>query len=326
MPNQKPITKKTLTILCPVYNEEEALPLFFVRIHPVLNKLSQDYTVHLVFLNNASTDKSLYQIHAIRTKWPATYIITMSKNVGYQASLECGLKTATGDLFVFIDVDCEDPPEMLLQFAEKYEQGFDIIYGERVDRDEMLGIKKARKFFYRLLHALADEEIILDMAEFSFFTKEVRDAILRENTSFPFIRASIGRVGFKRFAIPFKRQKRIAGKTHYNLIKMSVFAIAGILSSSTLLLRIPIFMLPLWFLLLSALGIGYIATQAIWIAVTALLLFAGYIGTTAAFIALYLGRTYKNGLNRPNAFIDHTRSILQPASYEQRFETETLCQ
>jgi dolichol-phosphate mannosyltransferase len=237
----------------------------------------------------------------------------MSRNAGYHASLECGLQNATGDLFVFIDVDCEDPPEMILEFVEKHEQGFDIVYGERVDRHESRAMKGTRKFFYRLLHALADEEILLDMAEFSLFTKEVRDAILDENTSFPFLRASIARVGFRRAAIPFKRQKRIAGSTHYNLMKMSIFAIAGILSASTLFLRLPIYLLPFWLLTLLLLGIGYASTHAVWLVVAACLVFASYVGATAAFTALYVARTYKNGLHRPNAFIDRSRSILQPA-------------
>jgi dolichol-phosphate mannosyltransferase len=246
----------------------------------------------------------------------------MSRNVGYHASLECGLRNAAGDLFVFIDVDCEDPPEMILDFVEKYEQGFDIAYGERVDREESKAIKGARKFFYRLLHAVADDEIILDMAEFSLFTREVRDAILDENTSFPFLRASIARVGFRRAAIPFKRQKRIAGTTHYNLLKMSIFAVAGILSASTLFLRLPIYLLPVWILTLLFLCVGYVSTHSPWIAVAAFLVFAGYLGGTMAFTAMYVARTYKNGLHRPNAFIDRSRSVLQPARPESGVDAE----
>jgi glycosyltransferase involved in cell wall biosynthesis len=301
-----------ITILCPVYNEEPVIPLFWTRIRPVVEKLSERYVVHLLFLDNASTDRSADEIAKVRESWPATYLITMSRNVGYHASLECGLRNATGDLFVFIDVDCEDPPEMILEFVDKHEQGFDIVYGERVDRHESRAMKASRKFFYRILHALADEDILLDMAEFSLFTEEVRDATLDENSSFPFLRASIARVGFRRAAIPFKRQRRIAGTTHYNLVRMSIFAIAGILSSSTLFLRLPIYLLPVWLLTLLALGIGYVSTHSLWAVVAACLVFAAYIGFTMAFTALYVARSYKNGLHRPNAFIDRKRSIFQP--------------
>jgi polyisoprenyl-phosphate glycosyltransferase len=303
---------RQLSIICPIYNEESVIPLFYGRVLPVMEKLSEGYKVHLLFLNNASTDESMQQIEKIRQSWPATYVITMSRNFGYHASLECGLRNATGDLFVFIDVDCEDPPEMILEFVEKQEQGFDIVYGERVDRHESRAMKGARKIFYRILHALADEEILLDMAEFSLFTKEVRNAILDENTSFPFLRASIARVGFRRVAIPFKRQKRIFGRTHYNLVHMSLFAVGGILSASTLFLRLPIYILPFWILALLGLGVGYISNPSPWLALAAFILSAAYIGGTAAFTALYVARTYRNGLQRPNAYIDHSRSVLQP--------------
>src|SRR6266851_4248621 len=169
---------KQLSILCPVHNEEHVIPLFYGRIRPVLEKLSECYMVHLLFLDNASTNRSSHEIEKIRESWPATYLITMSRNVGYHASLECGLRNAAGDLLVFIDVDCEDPPEMILQFVEKHEQGYDIVYGERVDREEAEIIKAVRKIFYRFLHSVADEDIILDMAEFSLFTREVRNAIV----------------------------------------------------------------------------------------------------------------------------------------------------
>jgi glycosyltransferase involved in cell wall biosynthesis len=305
------MAQQLLTILCPVYNEERTVPLFFERIRPVLAKLSDRYSVDLVFLNNASTDGTMEEIEKVRQAWPATYVITTSRNVGYHASLECGLRNARGDLLVFIDVDCEDPPEMILEFAEKHEQGYDIVYGERVDREEPALLNSTRKLFYRLLYMVADEEIILDMAEFSMFTKEVRDAIVEENTSFPFLRASIGRVGFRRAAIPFKRRKRIGGSTHYNLLSMSIFAVAGILSASTLFLRLPILLLPFCLLALAGLGAAYIQTQSPVFALAGILIFAAYVGGTAAFTALYVARTYKNGLQRPNAFINHGKSILQ---------------
>lgn len=301
-----------LTILCPVHNEESVIPLFFARIHQVMRQLAGRYAVHLLFLDNASTDGTPQQIALTRDAWPDTYLISMSKNVGYPASLECGLRNAIGDLFVFIDVDCEDPPEMILTFVEEHERGYDIVYGERVDRDEPKLVKTARKMFYRLLRAVADEEILLDMAEFSLFTNEVRDAILNENTSFPFLRASIARVGFRRAAIPFKRQKRIAGKTHYNLLRMSLFAVGGILSASTLFLRLPTYLFPFWLLTLFLLGARYVSTHSPWIALAGFICFAAYIGGTIAFTALYVARTYKNGLQRPNAFVDEKRSHLQP--------------
>ncbi|MEI9986561.1 MAG: glycosyltransferase family 2 protein [Aliidongia sp.] len=301
-----------LAILCPVYNEEAVIPLFLGRLLPVMKELAARYRTRLIFLNNASSDRSLEKIEEARTCWPETYVVSMSRNVGYQASVECGLRTIDADLFVIIDADCEDPPEMIAEFVEKHEHGYDVVYGERVDRPEPAPIKSARKFFYRLLQKIADEEIILDMAEFSLFTREVRDAIIDDRSSFPFIRASVGRVGFRRAAIAFTRQRRIAGTTHYNLLGMSLFAIAGLLSASTLLLRLPVYILPFWILTLCGLGSWSILAHSAWVALAAFVVFASYVGASIAFTALYVARAYKNGLQRPNAIIDRKRSNLPP--------------
>jgi len=302
-----------LAVVCPVYNEELVVTLFFDRILPVMRLVSARYRIQLVFLNNASTDRTLEKIVLVREQWPETYVISMSRNFGYQASLECGLRTVDADLYAIIDVDCEDPPEMIARFVEKYEQGFDITYGERVDRPDPKPIKAGRKFFYRLLRKVADEDIVLDMAEFSLFTREVRDAIIDDRSSFPFLRASIGRVGFRRAALPFARQTRIAGETHYNLLGMSIFALAGLLSASTLLLRLPVYILPFWLLTLGVLGAWSILAQSPWIALATFIVFAGYVGATLAFTALYVARDYKNGLQRPNAIIDRRSSTLPPS-------------
>jgi glycosyltransferase involved in cell wall biosynthesis len=300
-----------LSIICPVFNEEQVIPLFFDRIRPVIQTLAGRYAVDLVFLNNASSDGSLAEISKLRERYAPTYVVTMSRNVGYQRSLDCGLRAVRGDLFAIIDVDCEDPPEMLINFIEKFEQGFDIVYGIRADRQEFTALKSLRKLFYRILKMVADEDIILDMAEFSLFTAEVRDSMLIESNSFPFVRASISRVGFKRVGIPFSRQRRIAGATHYNFIGMSTFAIAGILSASTLLLRLPVLILPFWLAVLSVLGVQYAQTGSRGYAASIAVLTAAYLGASVSFIAMYVARTYKNGLRRPNAYIQGNLSLQQ---------------
>jgi glycosyltransferase involved in cell wall biosynthesis len=303
---------KTVTILVPVYNEERVIPLFFARLQPVLQELkARQYIPHVVFLNNASTDGSLAAIAAIRERQDDIYVLSLAKNVGYQRSLECGLRNSTGDLFVFIDVDCEDPPEMILAFVEQHTQGYDIVYGERVDRIEVAPIKFLRRIFYRILRATADEDIILDMAEFSLMTNEVREALVQDNSSFPFIRASIARVGFRRKGIPYRRDRRIAGETHYNIRGMVIFAVAGLLSASTVLLRLAVYLLPLWLVTMIALGVVSSVWQAEWAFTWLIVLGFAYCGTVLSFVSMYLARVYKNTLGRPNAFIDQKRSSLQ---------------
>ncbi len=309
---QEQSRRLALTVICPVYNEATVVPLFFDRIKPVMDALCERYEVNLIFSNNASTDTTLEEIQKLREIYSNVYVISLSANVGYQRSLECGLRTCKGDLFCFIDVDCEDPPEMILEFIKAYENGYDIVYGERLDRDEAEYVKLMRKIFYRILRAVADEEVILDMAEFSLMTAEVRDAIVQDNTSFPFIRASIGRVGFRRQGIPYKRLKRIAGGTHYNFFGMTKFAVAGILSSSTLLLRLPIYSLPFWLLTVATLAVARIFCESKLLDAGLIMLFASYIGATISFIAIYVARIHNNTLGRPNYTINKKATFRQP--------------
>lgn len=305
-------SRPILAIICPVHNEEKVIPLFYERMRPVMDQLSREYCVNLVFSNNCSTDGTLAAIETIRKKANDVYVISLSANVGFQRSIECSMRNCKGDLFACIDVDCEDPPEMLIEFVKAHEQGYDIVYGERADREEPKYVIFLRKVFYRLLRAMADEEVILDMAEFCLMTKEVRDAIINDNSSYPFIRASIGRVGFHRRGIVYKRHKRIAGQSHYNFVRMTEFAVAGILSSSTLLLRIPIFALPLWLALMLILPSCYLLTDNRWFLVACFFAFATFLGSTVSFIALYVARVVKNTLGRPNFVIDKKRSTMQP--------------
>jgi glycosyltransferase involved in cell wall biosynthesis len=305
--------KPIISILVPVYNEEKVIPLFFDRIKPVISQLSDRYEPHLIFLNNASADGTISSIKNLAANNQNIFHLTLARNVGYQRSIEFGLRNTFADLYVFIDVDCEDPPEMILDFVKSREDGYDIVYGERVDREEIESIKFLRKVFYRTIKAVADEEVILDMAEFSLMTREVRDAIIQDSSSFPFIRASIGRVGFRRLGIPYKRSRRIAGETHYNLWGMTTFAVAGILSSSTLFLRAAIYVLPVWLLAMTVLFIYSLNENDLWAFKALLAVGFMYCGVVLSFIAMYLARVYKNTLGRPNAFLDCKNSNPQPA-------------
>jgi len=165
--------------------------------------------------------------------------------------------------------------------------------------------------YYRITRAAADERFLLDMAEFCVMRAMVRDAIVKDSTSFPFIRASIGRVGFDTINVSYKRCKRSIGETHYNLLGMLVFGMAGLLSSSTLWLRLPAYIFPFW--LLITLGLAGIALstsnyKAFVLLVTLSLIFLTFISVG---VGLYVARTYKNGLRRPNFHVNYRKSCLK---------------
>ena len=305
------MNREKLTIVVPVYNDAECIPIFLSHLIPIRDQIKNKYETEILFLNNCSTDKTHGVISQSINTYPYIYEITMSKNVGYQKSIECGLRNSMGDLFVVIDVDGEDPPTMIWEFLKKYEEGYDLVYGIRSDRIESRIMKKARKYFYKITRAVADEEIILYMAEFSLFNNAVRSAIIDSSDSFPFLRSSLARVGFDRFGISYKRESRYAGETNYNLRKIFIFAVASVLSSTTLPLRIPVYtFLP--FLIFNVIfGLNLFNLQPNASVSTLLLGNFLYFGFSICSICLYLARAYKNGLGIPNSYINYRKSKLQ---------------
>ena len=153
---------KKLVIICPVFNEEISIPLFIDEIKKIENKTSNKYELDLVFSNNASNDKTLNILKDYSKKYNNIYYLTLSKNFGYQNSINFALKNTKGDLYVIIDSDGEDPPSMIVDFLNKYEEGCDIVYGKRENRPEGFLLKKMRNLFYRILKFSSDDEIILN--------------------------------------------------------------------------------------------------------------------------------------------------------------------
>ena len=277
--------------------------IFYGRLVGVMNGLATQYRFLVYFINNASTDATLSKILAWRVKDPRVQVITHSRNFGYQASVVSGLTHAQGEAFVVIDVDCEDPPEMIATFVRHWKEGHDVVYGLRTLRPEPKTILAARRLFYRLTHLIADWDFIVDMAEFSLFSDRVRRQVLRHHSTFPFVRSDLGYVGFRRLGIPYRREPRRYGKTHYNIVRMSRFAIGGILTTSTFLLRaiayvgLPLALLNFISAVLAIGGIAY-SYDAIWP------LNAAFVAMTLSILAVYTARIVKDVIHRPIYIID----------------------
>ncbi|MBI2820848.1 MAG: glycosyltransferase family 2 protein [Acidobacteria bacterium] len=304
------MSERLISIVCPVFNEEATIPLFYNRLDKVLTGLRHLSEFELIFVNNGSRDGTSEVILALRRDDPHVQVLTLSRNYGYQAAVTAGLRYATGEAMVIIDVDCEDPPEMIATFVEEWRKGYDIVYGRRDKRSEFVGIHLLRKAFYRITRLIADSDIILDMAEFSLITREVRDAVLSNVSTFPFVRGEMAYVGFERKAIPYKRGRRIHGESHYNFWGMIQFALGGILSSSTFLLRLPVYLfLPLTAVNLLGLAMAWHGGGERWVHVLMVVNFL-YIAFFLATVSIYLARTYKNVVQRPLYVVNWKKSAM----------------
>jgi dolichol-phosphate mannosyltransferase len=299
--------KNIISIICPFYNEKEVIPIFYNKVLKILSEL-KSYNFELIFVNNASEDDSLEclkeLIAANCDQNVKIKIISFTRNFGYQKSLLAGYKFSTGDASIVVDVDLEDPPELILQFLEKWSEGYEVVYGKRLDRNENFVIKKLRNVFYKILILSADYKSNYQMAEFCLISRKVRELIIQINTTFIFFRSEIAFLGFKTFAIEYKRDKRAAGKTKYNIFGMIKFAIAGFLTTSTFFLRFFAYTFPVilclnFFLLIFAEKISIL----IFINFT-------YLFLNLSFISLYIARIYQIMTNRSSYIIDYEKSKL----------------
>jgi polyisoprenyl-phosphate glycosyltransferase len=308
-----------VTVVCPVYNEERSIPLFYERLVKALAPMDERVRFELLFVNNRSTDTTLQVLLALQAQDPRVQILTLSRNFGYQSSITAGMRTARGDAVVNIDVDCEDPPELIPRFIERWLEGADVAYGIRHKREEFVLMHWARKLFYRLTRRVADHEIVLDMAEFFLVDKRVRDVVLSTRSTFPFVRGQLGYMGFRREGIPYKRERRLVGKTHYNLVSAIRFGLAGILSSSTLALRLLAYVGVAAFALDLALAVGLVgwgerlglSPLVRWGGAIAAV-HAGWLMLAFGAVGIYLARVYKDVIGLPLYVVDERASSIRP--------------
>ncbi len=298
-----------LSVTIPVHNEEQNVPVFLDRVRTVLDALPSLASWEIIFVNNGSEDSTLELLHAAHAADPRVRVVSLARNFGYQAAVTAGITHGEGDLYAIIDVDGEDPPELLPKFIAAIEGGAHIAYGIRSQRPEPAPIVLARRLFYYLNKFVADAEIVVWMAEFSMMRHVVRDAILVPKTTFPFLRAEIGYVGFTRVGVPYVREPRMFGQSHYNLWRMTTFAVAGILSSSTFLLRLVLYVGAALAVLFPLVVLAFHLDLVRAASVAAITLFY-FLLLAVPTLSLYLARTYKNGVGRPIFVVDPGASRL----------------
>ena len=302
--------RKRVSIVTPVFNEAATVDRFHEQMTAALAPLEDRYVFELIYSDNASSDDTRARIAALRARDPRVQLLALSRNYGYQASMVAGMKQASGDAIIFVDGDGEDPPTLIARFLQHWEEGHDVVYGIRERRHEPAHISLARKLFYRVNRMIADSDILVDVAEFGLISAEVRDAVVVGLSTFPFIRAEVAHYGFRRIGIRYDRNPRLGGASHFNAYGMARFAVAGILTSTTVPLRLALYGLPT-LILANALLLWLEATGRWRMAFETLV--AGdllYIATALAFVALYTGRNYRNVVGRPVAVVDFRRSLL----------------
>ena len=230
-------SRPTLAVVVPAYNEAAVLAQFHARLMPVLETLAADACV--LYVDDGSRDATWTVIEGLLGTDARVAGLKLARNFGKEAALTAGLDQTDADLVVVIDADLQDPPELIPDFLEKWREGYDVVYGQRLARDGETWFKRATAAaFYRLMGRLSTTPIPPDTGDFRLLSRRAVDALggLRERQRF--MKGIFAWIGFPQVALPYRRDPRHAGTSKFNYWKLWNFALEGITSFSTAPLRL----------------------------------------------------------------------------------------
>lgn len=222
---------KLLSLIVPVYNEEEVLRVSFQKMDEAMRNIGYPYEI--IYVNDGSRDSSMGILRAIAGENQHVKVRSFSRNFGHQLAVTCGMDAARGDALIIIDVDLQDPPEVIAEMVKAWENGADIAYGKRLKRKgETIFKKLTAACYYRLLSAMSAAAIPLDTGDFRLIDRKVADVFLKMREHNRFLRGMSGWMGYNAVPIEYVRNERFAGKTKYTLKKMLKLAMDGIIGFS----------------------------------------------------------------------------------------------
>jgi len=228
-----------VSIVAPVYNEEQSLPIFIQRLVSVVRSQQLKYRFEIVLVNDGSTDATSTIIKEQCASSDVLKGISFTRNFGHQMALFAGIQSASGEVVITLDSDLQDPPELIPELLKKFESGFDVVNAVRMQRDGETLTKKVFAFiFYRLLKRLVRFDIPLDSGDYRLFSSRVRDLLIRSSEGSQYIRGQIASFGFRSSEVPYVRAPRRFGSTSYPFRKSLQLAINAVVSLSGTPLRI----------------------------------------------------------------------------------------
>lgn len=236
--DQDSVSSVDLSIVVPCYNEEAVIPMFLTTIEPILKSLELSY--ELVFVNDGSRDNTLGVLQQAKSDYPQIRIINFSRNFGKEAALSAGIDFAEGKALIPMDVDLQDPPELIPEMVRIWrEDGIDVVLAKRTDRSKDSFFKRwSANIFYRLNNLISVNRIPENVGDFRLVSRRCVEAIKLMGETQRFMKGIFAWVGFKTHTIEYQRDERQAGKTSFNAWKLWNLALEGITSFSTAPLRI----------------------------------------------------------------------------------------
>lgn len=302
-----------LSVVAPFYFSTLTIAEFYKRLKAVMVSLGSELDHELVFVNDGSTDETLTMLRDLAARDPHVRVVDLSRNFGHQIAITAGIDRTRGDAVVVIDDDLQDPPEVITGMVAKWREGCKVVYGVRTERKGESAFKiHTAKLFYRLLGRMSETKIPLDTGDFRLMDRQVVDALKAMREESRYVRGMVAWIGFKQCALPYERDVRFAGDTHYPLRRMLDLALNGVLSFSSkplelstrfgLLVTLLSFLAAVWVLVGKYLHPDLVVAG--WASVLLAVLFMGGVQLISiGVLGSYLGRVFYETKRRPLYFI-----------------------
>jgi dolichol-phosphate mannosyltransferase len=305
------IKDKKLSAVIACYRDAPVIPFMYERLISVFYKIGVDYEI--IFVNDKSPDNAAEVLAELAARDKKVVVINHTRNFGSQSAFTSGMRIATGDAVILLDGDLQDPPELIESFFQKWQEGYDIVYGVRVKRDATLFLQMAYKAFYRIFRVASYVSMPLDAGDFSLMDRRAVDAInnLPENNRF--LRGLRAWVGFKQIGVPYVRPQRMFGRTTNSLLRNIGWARKAIFSFSYAPLDF-ITLLAFVMVLLSLLGVliqillrlfmPELAPKGFTTLITLILFMGGIQLLCLSIIGSYLSHIYDEVKRRPPYLVE----------------------
>jgi glycosyltransferase involved in cell wall biosynthesis len=302
---------KKISIVTACYNEEENVKELYSQVKEVMDKKISNYTYEHIFIDNSSQDKTVDILKDIASKDKNVKIIVNSRNFGHIKSPTHALFQATGDAVISVVADLQDPPELIVDFVKKWEEGNDIVLAVKKDSEEPGMIFKVRGLYYQLLSNLSEVRIFKNSTGFGLFDRKVMNALKSMDDPYPFFRGMLAEAGYDVAFVAYNQPVRIKGVTKNNFYSLYDMGMLGIINNSKIPLRLATF-IGVFFGILSALvGVGYFVAKILYwdtmsLGTAPLLIMTSFMFSIMLFfigiIGEYIGAIYTQVLKRPLVF------------------------
>ncbi len=295
-----------ISILCPCYNEEAALPIFFERVMAVMEKIGESFEI--ICVNDGSKDRTFEILKTYASSDSRIKVIDLSRNFGKEAALTAALDFSKGDAVIPIDADLQHPPELIPVLLEKWRKGYEVVLAHRQNRDSEARLKKITAIlFYRFQNSISRIHVPENVGDFRLMDRRVVDALGGLKESQRFMKGLFAWVGFKTCMVDYECDERVAGGTKFSIWKLWSLALEGITSFSTAPLTIWSYLGGITAFAAFLYGLFIVARTLIWgvdlpgyaSQICLILLFGGLQLLGIGILGEYLGRTYMESKRRP---------------------------